>query len=526
MKNVLFVFVSLLLTWNSHGQSTKEIEELADGFFKKNVSNGQVNYLALSASKQELGKLVGIVGRVNLSTASPNAKKAFYVNAYNLLVIHQVVENYPIGSVMDVGGFFDQKKFLVAGEKMTLNALENEKIRKQYNDPRFHFVLVCGAVSCPPIIDKAYKESTIEQQLEQQTSLALNDPKFIQSNNEATQISEIFNWYKSDFEVNGGSVKKFINRYRKSKIPENEKLGYYTYDWKLNEDKNSKGSIVPKESAPSNRRSIDLQQYTPSVLLTKGQWEFKTFGNLYTQKGGYDQNTQYIDYGNRSTFFTSINEFTYGINRRFNVGADLWIKAVLYDEPGSSPLEVFKFQTTPQSRTELSVVGPRIRIQPIKNWKHFALNSSFLIPIASDQNGSESSDRAWLSQDAYLWITKFYYDQSLGNKFQLFLQLAPWFTIQKPGESAKNKLETPFDVFFNYFATSRLSFYMQQEFWPSFSPDGNLTSYFLQGGLGSKFQVIKGLLELELSYTNFYFGMNSGAGQTFNLGIRIISGSK
>ena len=33
--------------------------------------------------------------------------------------------------------------------------MENKKLRGIYNDPRFHFVLVCGAVSCPPIINLA-----------------------------------------------------------------------------------------------------------------------------------------------------------------------------------------------------------------------------------------------------------------------------------------------------------------------------------------------------------------------------------
>jgi hypothetical protein len=209
------------------------------------------------------------------------------------------------------------------------------------------------------------------------------------------------------------------------------------------------------------------------------------------------------------------------------VGVDLWVKSVLYDNKEDSPLELFEFASTPQSRTELSTIGPRIRVNPVKEWEHFAINSTFLIPIASDQNGSESGGQeAWLAQDAYIWLSQIYYDQALGNKFQVFFQLAPWYTIQKPGENAENKLEIPFDIFLSYFPTKRLSFYMQQEYWPTFNVKGDLASYFFQGGLGAKFQVIPGFFELECSYTNFYYGMNSGAGQTFNLGIRLLGGGK
>ena len=35
-------------------------------------------------------------------------RKAFYLNAYNLMVIGAVVEQYPLTSVMKVPGFFDK----------------------------------------------------------------------------------------------------------------------------------------------------------------------------------------------------------------------------------------------------------------------------------------------------------------------------------------------------------------------------------------------------------------------------------
>ena len=50
-------------------------------------------------------------------------------------------------------------------------------------------------------------------------------------------------------------------------------------------------------------------------------------------------------------------------------------------------------------------------------------------------------------------------------------------------------------------------------------------AYFVQSGLGGKYQLIPGLMELELLYTNFWAGSEGeGAGQTYNLGIRFIQG--
>ena len=272
----------------------------------------------------------------------------------------------------------------------------------------------------------------------------------------------------------------------------------------------------------STKKVVNIQSYTPSVLLSKGQWEFKSFQNLYTQIGSYDNSNQYTDNNGRSSFFSSINQFTFGINKRVNIGADLWFKSVHYGPKTDSPLAVFQFSNTAQSRSAITGLGPKIRISPIKKLHHFSINSTFLIPTVSDLNGSDDPNLPWLSADAYLWITQFYYDLPIGTQFQLFFQLAPWYSIPKVHELEKQKLDLPIDVFFSYFPSKKLTLYVQNEIWPTLNHNGQFSSYFIQGGLGVKYQLIQGLLELESSYTNFYYGWNSGAGQTFNVGLRII----
>jgi hypothetical protein len=48
-------------------------------------------------------------------------------------------------------------------------------------------------------------------------------------------------------------------------------------------------------------------------------------------------------------------------------------------------------------------------------------------------------------------------------------------------------------------------------------------NYFVQSGLGAKYQLMPQFVELELLYTSFWAGSEgAGAGNTFNLGIRLI----
>ncbi|MEL7122909.1 MAG: DUF547 domain-containing protein, partial [Bacteroidota bacterium] len=122
----------------------------ADQFFKQNVENGKVNYAKLS-NDQDLNDLITAINTFDLEQVTEGNRKAYLINVYNLLVIKGALDNYPLNSVLNVNGFFDAKKHNVGGQKMTLNQLEKDELLKVYKDARLHFVLVCGALDCPPI---------------------------------------------------------------------------------------------------------------------------------------------------------------------------------------------------------------------------------------------------------------------------------------------------------------------------------------------------------------------------------------
>ncbi len=214
-------------------ESLNDFFTSANSFFKKFISDGKVNYSAIKNDSNSLEQLINFIGKADMSTADKNTTTAFYINAYNLLVIKTVVDNLPIAKPTDLTGFFDAKKHAVAGIYMTLNDLENKKLRP---DPKVHFVLVCAANGCPKIINEAYLPDKLQSQLESQTKKALNDNTFIKVDNETqtVKISQIFDWYKDDFIKSSGSVIKYINIYRTNQIPASYTISYYSYDWNLN----------------------------------------------------------------------------------------------------------------------------------------------------------------------------------------------------------------------------------------------------------------------------------------------------
>jgi len=233
MKKYIIIAV-LLITANGIAQDLNTFFSKTDVFLKTHVSNGKVDYAKIHANQKDLNALLTLAEGIKVSKGDAKNYQAFWINAYNVSVIKGIVDNYPTKSPLDKAGFFDKTTYSLAGKKITLNDIENKLLRAQFKDPRVHFVLVCGAIGCPPLINKAYLPSTLESQLDTQTKKAING-SFVKVNTKKKRVegSEILKWYKEDFVMNGNEI-DFLNTYRTEKIPNNYKLTYFTYNWSLN----------------------------------------------------------------------------------------------------------------------------------------------------------------------------------------------------------------------------------------------------------------------------------------------------
>jgi|TARA_R110002110_G_scaffold139397_9_gene325971 hypothetical protein len=237
MKKRTFLTITLIVLSfsESKAQDVQSFFEDADSFFSSYVSDGKVDYKAIMKSPELLNSLLEKAKNIEVSASDTNTYQAFWINAYNISVIKGIIHNYPIKSPLDKKGFFDKITYDVGKTSITLNDIENIKLRGVFKkEARFHFVLVCAGLGCPPIINKAYKPSTLEAQLQEQTEIALNNPNFVKVKGNKVQISQIFEWYKGDFTQDGTEI-EFINVFRKEAISEKAKISYYNYDWRLNE---------------------------------------------------------------------------------------------------------------------------------------------------------------------------------------------------------------------------------------------------------------------------------------------------
>ncbi|MBT8188422.1 MAG: DUF547 domain-containing protein [Croceitalea sp.] len=234
---LVILFFSAFVQYGA-AQSTELFFAKANTFFATYVKDGLVDYQSIIAKPKALNELLAVGQDISVSQDKEREFQAFWINAYNLLVIKGVVDAYPISSPLDQAGFFDKALRNFGGKQLTINDIENKLLRANYPDEaRFHFVLVCAGLGCPPIINQAYLPKSIDDQMQKQTEVALNNPNFVRVQENKVLLSQIFEWYKNDFLRNNSNLIEFVNQFREEPFDLGLEVSYYKYDWSLNDYK-------------------------------------------------------------------------------------------------------------------------------------------------------------------------------------------------------------------------------------------------------------------------------------------------
>jgi GH15 family glucan-1,4-alpha-glucosidase len=189
---------------------------------------------------------------------------AFWINIYNVLVIHGVVEMGIRDSVKEVRNFFKRVKYRVGDMLLSPEDIEHGVLRANRRppgslsrkfrrgdsrlacsldamEPRVHFALVCASSSCPPI--GVYTAENLDGELDIAARTFLNAGG-VELDKEAGRVSlsRVFKWYGGDFGKDAAPVLRFIAPYlymeedRTFLLENASRLGvsYQDYDWRLN----------------------------------------------------------------------------------------------------------------------------------------------------------------------------------------------------------------------------------------------------------------------------------------------------
>jgi hypothetical protein len=222
---------------------------------------GRVDYTRLrpSAEFAEALEAARRLAGARLDTLSEHpARLAFWINVYNALVLHGIVDLGVRRSVARVWNFFGRAAYRIDGFVLSPDDVEHGVLRGNCRrvlpplrpfgphdprrrlalaplDPRIHFAINCGARSCPPV--GVYRAAMVDAQLDLATrnfvnqEVALEDGRIV--------CSRLFKWYRRDFDGVGG-LGAFLLRYlddgparRALADGTAPRLGFRGWDWSL-----------------------------------------------------------------------------------------------------------------------------------------------------------------------------------------------------------------------------------------------------------------------------------------------------
>ncbi|MEM7008330.1 MAG: DUF547 domain-containing protein [Thermodesulfobacteriota bacterium] len=240
----------------------------------ENVKDSLVNYQGFIDSKAEFEAFLNTFGSVEpteFNSWSEKEQLAFWINAYNAFTIKAIIDHYPIersfslvgifyapsNSILQIKGVWKKLEFKAVGRMVTLDEIEHEILRKEFNEPRIHMAIVCASISCPDLSPNAYTADKIEEQLTQASIDFINNPEkgvSIDQKDGRVKLSKIFKWFGDDFIPNYGTQKLFnhyslkenaVLNFAADYLQSDEqkeylmtgklKIGYLGYDWNLNE---------------------------------------------------------------------------------------------------------------------------------------------------------------------------------------------------------------------------------------------------------------------------------------------------
>lgn len=184
-------------------------------------------------------------------------KKAFWMNIYNAYVQIILLENPELFEDRNSWfgyNFFSSPQVTIAGKELSFDDIEHGIMRRSKVkislgylnqwfvddfierfwwdevDPRIHFALNCGAISCPYIA--VFDPDRVEEQLELTTHQYLTENTDWYPDENRVEVTRLMSWFRGDFGGVSGAIDMIKDL---GIIPQNAdpSVDFKEYDWTL-----------------------------------------------------------------------------------------------------------------------------------------------------------------------------------------------------------------------------------------------------------------------------------------------------
>ena len=269
MRKILIVALARLALAGQNSQAAQEPPGVVlapfDVILDTYVRDGYVYYRALKLERRRLDEYVRQLGASDVDKRTRDEQMAFWLNAYDALVLQTVINGYPAPrrsneypqrSIRQTPGSFEKLTHRVAGRTLTLDQIE-QTILPKFNDPRLYFALGRGAVGGGRLRSESFASDTIEKQLAEVASECVTRAECIQVDAATNKLmaSAIFSWHEKEFVAayadkaaplyaSRSPIERAILAFVAPKLLQTERdfleknmfqLAYKPFDWSLND---------------------------------------------------------------------------------------------------------------------------------------------------------------------------------------------------------------------------------------------------------------------------------------------------
>jgi len=194
-----------------------------------------------SEAVDDLASYLEAMQAVTIEEFGADEQFAFWVNLYNAATVDVILKNLPLDSIRSIGllgaGPWKDDAVTVAGRTLSLDNIEHDILRPQWQDVRIHYAVNCASIGCPNLAREAYTGAKLEEMLEAASKAFVNHPRGFGGEPDAIIASSIFDWYQDDW----GSVQDVLDHAREyaegptaTLLEEASEIEDYGYDWAIN----------------------------------------------------------------------------------------------------------------------------------------------------------------------------------------------------------------------------------------------------------------------------------------------------
>ena len=205
MRQIFITMAAVCSVVVLQAQELKGLDAILDTY----VRDGEVYYRALKLERGRLDAFVNQLGGTATERMSREERMAFWLNAYNSLVLKTVIDHYPIQghsaaypqkSIRQIPGAFERLPHRVAGRTVTLDQIE-QTVLNEFQDPRVYLALGRGAEGGGRLRSEAYSADKLETQLAEAAAECVSRQHCLNVDRTANKViaSPIFSWREKEF---------------------------------------------------------------------------------------------------------------------------------------------------------------------------------------------------------------------------------------------------------------------------------------------------------------------------------------